>query len=1385
MAPPAEHPALERVAEVIVRSPAGGWSYGTGYLLGSRTILTARHLLGTTEPTGTVSVRLAGDATLHPADVAWRTPEDDSDDLALLRLSGEPPRPRSRHPDLGTLRADPARTVEVTVTGFPAFAGVTDPAGGDVRDSYQVTAEIATHTFTKTRRLELRPHARPRTLGARWRGLSGGAVFAEGSLVGVVVAAEPDAPALHATPVSALQGDPRIRRILADDGVSLELRPVRRPTRYGSRILQLAAHTGELHDRAEELADLEAFARSDQPYRWVIGPPWAGKTALAARFAARPPDGVDVVAFFVSRSFGEQTRQFQQEVCDQLAALVDEPPGVFSGQSALDDLWARASAQAAATGRHLLLLVDGLDENDESPSIAALLPAETGAYGHVLVLGRENPPVPAAVPRSHPLRTEHGCPRIRLAPTPYANRLRERATDELAAVLPDRQARAVLGTLAVGGPMTVDDLADALGAGAAGARRAGARALVDGAGALGTGALSLDAYDVRTVVDSVSSRVLSSLGEGSTQRFGFAHDELRRATVEAVGPTAAARHRAALHAWASDFDERGWPDDTPDYLVLHYPAVAMADPDPSALAALPSPGRVAMWQRRTGHDGSAVQEITDVLHALPTAGPEALRAACLLAMRRYRLLEVPADPSSSFPVAIVTAWAERGQWPRAEYLASVIWHSATAYADLAAVAARTGDLERAHRLVQRARAASARDQAGSVWHAPSVAALAPVMHRAGAPATARDLLREAEHLVHVAPPSPGTDLMAVALARVAEAHAATGDPAEARRVALDAERLADGSGSRREDLLPRIAFGCAVARGFGDALRSFPRPRTPVGLARVYAEFTRAAAHAEGADLARTLLARGERALGALPAHGASQAGDSAPPSRHGREPAHPRQRIAALLDLAESAVAVDAAHARRLAEEVEGSLTSSAAGSAVVRLAEVQQRLGRTEHAVALIHSLPDGAARLQALVRCAEAAHDAGADEDARGHLERAEPMVAALEEPRRQGDVRTAFAIAVARAGDPERAERVLRDTSPPREHFWEALALTEAIARQGRFEQTEALFALGRRRTDQTNRTAARLAHGAGRFGDPRRVEALADRCDTEHRYLVLREGALGAAEGGHFKLVGELLDAAGRALRGTARVARLGIEHDVAGLAAIEAVERGETRWAEALVRLIGHPGGYMSRTAQPVAHAVRGDLDAAERAARAVGIPPDRAEALTAVARIAAARGEADRADRLIDQAGQAAAGWTDAAAYARSRIWSRTAVGAALIGRTSRADELLRLLADASPDHRVPALAARATAHARDGSREEALALLDEAFSCLSSRAGGADAERALTAFVVAAREVDLARCRTYVVRLLATWPRTPAYLPAAVLTDPGLAALAVRLLADEPARD
>ena len=138
-----------------------------------------------------------------------------------------------------------------------------------------------------------------------------------------------------------------------------------------------------------------------------MGEPWAGKTALLAEVVTALPGSVDVVCYFLSRREADaDSSRFLAAVVPQLASLLDE---YASGADVhqFRALWQRAAERATAEDRHLLLVVDGLDEDLRPtglPSVAAQLPAAVDGYAHVLVSSRPYPELPPDIPAGHPLR---------------------------------------------------------------------------------------------------------------------------------------------------------------------------------------------------------------------------------------------------------------------------------------------------------------------------------------------------------------------------------------------------------------------------------------------------------------------------------------------------------------------------------------------------------------------------------------------------------------------------------------------------------------------------------------------------------------------------------------------------------------------------------------------------------------------------------------------------------------------------------------------------------------------------------------------------------------------------------------------------------------------
>jgi hypothetical protein len=155
------------------------------------------------------------------------------------------------------------------------------------------------------------------------------------------------------------------------------------------------------------------------PERAVV--PAADRCAVSARAVGSSTPGphagcagsassavsVDAIFYFLSRREADaDSNRFLAAVVPQLADFLQEDSALI-GAEQFRVLWQRAQQAAAASSRHLLVVVDGLDEDlrpPGSPSVAALLPADVGANAHVLVSSRPYPEPPADVRAGHPLR---------------------------------------------------------------------------------------------------------------------------------------------------------------------------------------------------------------------------------------------------------------------------------------------------------------------------------------------------------------------------------------------------------------------------------------------------------------------------------------------------------------------------------------------------------------------------------------------------------------------------------------------------------------------------------------------------------------------------------------------------------------------------------------------------------------------------------------------------------------------------------------------------------------------------------------------------------------------------------------------------------------------
>ena len=306
--------------------------------------------------------------------------------------------------------------------GYPWFAEARSRTRTAVRDTVDAIGVVPVLSNLAEGLLSVQVTVAPRELppeetalgASEWSGMSGAPVFAGGCLLGVVTEHAPrEGPsAITAVPLTALQADPVHEKWgpgvaepvawwarLGVEGIG-DLRrlpvppPPRQPPEYWLTLRErigrpLHQRMPQLLGRDRELMDIAAFASGSEGYRWLVGGVFTGKTALLYEaVTVGLPDEVDVVCYFLSgRASVASSERFLAAVVPQLAYLCEVDPPVAS-VNLYHALWERAATGAAQRGRHLLLVVDGLDEDDPSPglaSVASLLPALAGARAHVLV----------------------------------------------------------------------------------------------------------------------------------------------------------------------------------------------------------------------------------------------------------------------------------------------------------------------------------------------------------------------------------------------------------------------------------------------------------------------------------------------------------------------------------------------------------------------------------------------------------------------------------------------------------------------------------------------------------------------------------------------------------------------------------------------------------------------------------------------------------------------------------------------------------------------------------------------------------------------------------------------------------------------------------------
>jgi Trypsin-like peptidase domain len=1316
-----DHPARARVAEIVVSRAGKEDTRGSGYVVSPGWVLTACHVVQDVTSIGVwlgappelvseegVGVDIGRVLTVPAADLAL---------LPLGELAGDP----LCEPALfGRLDRDPGPPVPVAAAGCPRFKlrPAPDRPGVLLRELDYAIGSIAALSDAKTGRFAFAvdvapgPDSEP-DKHSPWEGMSGAAVWASGRLIGVVGQHHPreGLATLTVCPVEQLFGSASEDQLEAWRTALPQLPTVEDlwlatpPTLKKIEVVRArraveALAPRVLIGRGAELAALEAFTSSDLRWRWIQGDAFAGKTALMAWFALHPPERVDITACFLRRASGEDTAEYALDVLTrQLALLADRrgylpPPSVSERNNDFADLLEEATRACAERDRRLLVLIDGLDEYDPTSAsldLADWLPGDRMLPDQAMLLAASRAGADVRLPPAHPL-----CRFVQhITASEAATEIQHAAHAEL-----DRAARApggfllpLLCCLAVSGSgLTVSDMAALL-------KRRGRDA---------------DISEIEAQLSSSLGRSLIRLPnlEGTgTPVYAFAHDTL---LTEARSRFASdlRTYEDLLDAWASDYADRGWPSDTPQYLLAPYTrelarrARDLATPDASRgkamsgaldrLSALArSPSRQAFLLRATGTDYAALTEIKTVLSLSAELEVPDLTALVELAIYRHAI----SIRNRSIPAQLPIVWVRLARFDHAEALASTIADpdaQAHALIGLCIAIGEAGDLDRAEALV--------RVLTGPDAQAEALTGLVSVAAQAG------DLDR-AEALARVL---TGPDAQAEALTGLVSVAAQAGDSDRARRLATDVEALARTvtDPGTQALVLARSAIATAQAGDFDRAYRL--------------------AVDAEA--LARTV--------------------------------ADSYAKVQTLTGLASFAVkAGDFNRARRLVDEastlaidIRYHYHNDDYDHAVSRLAIVAAQAGDMDRADNLARTSGEDSARAQALTALVSIAAQGGDSESVDDLIFWAEANIRNITDPDAQAQTLTGLVTVTAQAVDLDRAEALARSTTTPYVQVQTLGGLVTVAARAGDSDRARRLAtdaeALARTITDRYAQAQAltALAAAIAQAGDSDRAHRLATDAEALARTITdpdVQEQMLAGLVTAVAQ-AGDLNRAEALARTITDPGAQ---EQALAGLVTAVA-QAGDLDRAEALARTITDPDAQAQALGRVGALAAEtGDFDRAYRlAADAESIARTltewyaQARILGGLVTIAAQAGDPTRAHRLAAEA-KALVDSPTVDSDAREQAKVDVAIAIAQAGDLDRAEAIARTLSDAlapwyylSGRNRAPALAPLVAAMARAGDLDRAEALARDIHAQLDK------AKALIELAIVAAQAGDLDRAEALV---------------------------------------
>ena len=508
-------------------------------------------------------------------------------------------------------------------------------------------------------------------------------------------------------------------------------------------------------------------ASYDRSYLWWRADAWTGKSALMSSFVLNPPPAIRVVSFFITARFAGQADRvaFSDIVLEQLLDLLGEPRPTFLTEATRDahllGAMTRAAALCRGSGQRLVLVVDGLDEDQGTVSsagthsIASLLPADPPDGMRIIVAGRLNPPVPSDVPDRHPLR-DPAIVRI-LARSTFAEVVRHDAERELKKILRGPTTdRDLLGLItAAGGGLSGEDLSHLTG---------------------------MAAWEVDDHLGAVTGRMYvprPGNWQPAMKIYVLGHEELQQQANRYLGSDLIADYRAKLHRWADSYKAARWPPNTLDYLFRGYFRLLQATRDHERMLAYATDReRHNRMLDLAGGDTSALAEIGVTQEAFLEEVTVDLMSMSRLAVHRTALERRNEAIPSNLPVV----WAQLGRVNRAEALARSITDSPQQIRAIASVVRQLASIH--DRRVPQVLNAQAERSLAAIDEPYALGLALAVVARSYAyaddPARATTLLRRG---ALVAESFEGSPQQAKILSALARAWAALGEISTARGVA--------------------------------------------------------------------------------------------------------------------------------------------------------------------------------------------------------------------------------------------------------------------------------------------------------------------------------------------------------------------------------------------------------------------------------------------------------------------------------------------------------------------------------------------------------------------------------------------------------------------------